>query len=140
MERVYWQGREPKTDPRMAGVTIVPGGAVDVPGELARALLSEDPRWSREPSDDFVEIAPEKALEPGEREWAEIAPSETDMSLERLTGIGPVTAAKFETEGISNLSELAALSDGAVAGIAERHGLGEGWLRHKRNQAKGLLA
>ncbi len=84
------------------GLIYPPGATLDVPRPIADALLAGG---AARPLDDPPPDAHDDA------------PAE-DRALERVSGIGPITARALRSAGVADLAALAALSDDAIATLA----------------------
>ena len=131
MVRLYYQGRERTQDPRLAGVDIRPGCAVDVPEAVADELCREGP-WSRFTVRSHQHQHPARDM----KHFVEIGARD----LEHLGGIGPATASGLEKYGISTLGCLADMSDDEMAEIAAQvSGVSERKLKGWREVARRSL-
>lgn len=111
MKRVFYVlavGRE--YDPRMAGVPMRYGQAMDVPGELAEALIAEEAF-----SDRLIAPVEPSAPLPAEIQWYEPKPGE---ELIVLYGVGLVRAEQLVALGIRTLQDMATLDKARVRDLA----------------------
>ena len=129
--RIYYVGREPATDPRLAGVQLRYGLAVDVPVHLGRNLITEavysvmmvDP-VDAEIGQDHTDLIDWYTPPPGEE-------------LLHLDGVGPRRAAMLVKHGVTTLEDLVNLSEGHVLELASQlDGVTEarlrGWIKEAR--------
>lgn len=113
MRRVYYLGKEPATDPRLAGVELVYLSQIDMPEELAATLLRE-PMYSELPAPPvpMSEIPEPKPI----ITWHEPEPGE---ELRALSGVSDSRAKWLSQYGIDTLADMASLAYSDMAALAD---------------------
>lgn len=123
--RVYYIGREPATDPRLAGVQLRFGFAVDVPDPLGVQLIAEDI---------YTDRADEAAIP---IDWYKPEPGE---ELLHLDGVGEGRAAMLVEHGITDLEGLLGLTEAEIVQLAAQlSGVTEARLRGWIEEARTTL-